>query len=134
MKTSVTTHTLRSLLGLLASSLKYLFNRWGKGLRPRSTATSSGGRADHRTFVHGAGGVVNPDSSSCVSALGIGLMGGPILLYFLSLVSVPLIIVPYRLVPRPMFVPKRRSQQGVVDSRAVTTMRLLLETTMRFQH
>ena len=60
--------------------------------------------------------------------MGVGLMGGPILLYFLSLVSVPLIIVPYRLVPRPMFVPKRRSQQGVVDSRAVTTMSLLLET------
>ena len=76
---------------------------------------------DPRTFVHGAGGVVNPDSSSRVSALGIGLMGGPILLYFLSLVSVPLIP---RLVP--MFVPKKRSQQGVVDSRAVTTPKLAL--------
>ena len=35
--------------------------------------------------------------------------------------SVPLIIVSYCLVPRPMFVPKRRSQQGVVGSRAVMT-------------
>ena len=47
----------------------------------------------------------------------------------ISLVTfVPLIIVPYWLVPRPMFVPKRRSQQGVVGLRAVTTLSLLLET------
>ena len=42
--------------------------------------------------------------------------------------SVPLIIVPYWLVPSPMFVPKRRSQRGVVGSRAVTTLSLLLKT------
>ena len=83
---------------------------------------------DPRTFVHWAGGVVHPDSSSRVSALDVGLLGAPILLYFLLLVSVPLIIGPYRLVPRPMFVPKRRSQKGVGDSRAVTTLSLLLET------
>ena len=79
-----------------------------------------------RGFSYGAWGVVNPESSSHVSALGIGLVGGPILLYFLSLVSVPLIIVPYRLVPRPMFVPKRGNQQGVVDSRVYCSKLRLL--------
>ena len=79
----VTTHALQSLLGLLASSLKWLVRPLGKGSKVRE---------------HG------------------------------NVVSIPLIIVPYHLVPRPMFVPKRRSQQGVVDSRSVTTLSLLLET------
>ena len=75
-----------------------------------------------------AWGGVYPGSIPRVYALSVGLPGGLILLYFLLLVSVSLIIVLQRLVPRPMFVPKRRSQRGVVDSRAITTLSLLLET------
>ena len=42
--------------------------------------------------------------------------------------NIPFIFVPYWQVPSLMFVPKRRSQRGVVGSRAVTTLSLLLET------
>ena len=50
--------------------------------------------ADPGTFAHGAGDVVNRDSSSLVSAQGVGLQGGPILFYFRLVISVPLIINP----------------------------------------
>ena len=82
--------------------------------------------ANPRTFVYGAGGCRSPGFVLSCPCPGSRATGAPILLYFLLLVSVPIILGPYRLVPRPMFVPKRRSQQGVVNSRAVTTF--LLET------
>ena len=83
--------------------------------------------ADPRTVVHGAGFVDNPDLSSRVPALDAGLLGAQYFFTFLSRFRSPY-LVPYCLVPRPMFVPKRRSQQGVVGSRAVMTLSLLLET------
>ena len=73
----VTTHALRSLLGLLASSLKWLVRPLGKGSNVQEHAYGNVVRlwlvawrrselamlADPRTFVHMAGGVVNLDSS-----------------------------------------------------------------------
>ena len=53
---------------------------------------------------------------------------GPNTPFIFLVASAPLIIIPYRQVPSPMFIPKRRSQQGVVGSRAMTTLSLLLET------
>ena len=53
---------------------------------------------------------------------------GPNPFFIFSVTSFPLIIVHYWLVPSPMFVPKTRNQRGVVGSRAVTTLSLLLET------
>ena len=53
---------------------------------------------------------------------------GPNNPFIFLVASVPLIIVPYWLVPSPLFVPKRRSQRGVAGSRALTTLSLLLET------
>ena len=51
--------------------------------------------------------------------------GCPILLHFLYSFPIPLSSAP---IVWSMFVPRRRSQQGVVDSRTVTTLSLLLET------
>ena len=62
------------------------------------------------TVVHGAGDLVNPDSSSRVSALGVGLLG---VQHFLTFVHSFL----FPLSSSPSVFPKRRSQQGVVDSK-----------------
>ena len=60
-------------------------------------------------------------------ARSVGLLGGP----NTSLLSFTHFCSPYHrpLVsgPQAHFVPKRRSQRGVVDSRAITTLSLLLE-------
>ena len=130
----------RSLLRLLASSLKWLVRPLGKGSKVREhgnvvrlmvgslaveqacNARGSSYLCTRRRVCRSPGFVL-----SCLCP-GCQVTGGPILLYFLLLVSVPLIIGPYRLVPRPMFVPKRRSQQGIVESRTITTLILLLET------
>ena len=78
------------------------------------------------TVAQGAGDVDVPDSSPRASPWGSNYWGPT---SFISLIaSVPLIIIPYWLVPSPMFVPKRRSQRGVVGSRAVMTLSLLTET------
>ena len=75
----------------------------------------------HRTAVHRARDVDVPGPYLVSNYWGINTP-------FIFLVAfVPLIIVPYWQVPSPMFVPKRRSQQGVVGSRAITTLSLLLE-------
>ena len=71
--------------------------------------------AGPRTVAQRAGDVDIPGSSSRALALGVELLGAFIFL----VASLPLIIVPYWLVPSPMFVPKRKSQWGVVGSRAV---------------
>ena len=52
---------------------------------------------------------------------------GPNTPFIFLVASIPLIIIPYQQVPSPMFVPKR-SWRGVVGSRAVTTLSLLLES------
>ena len=134
-------HTLRSLLGLLASFLKWLVRPLGNGSKVRE----DGNVVRHMVrSVAAAEQACNACGSSYLRTWGWGCRspefvlsclcprrrasGGPILLYFLLLFSVPIILGPYRLVPRPIFFPKRRSQQGVVESRAVTTLSLLLET------
>ena len=64
--------------------------------------------ADPRTVVHGAGGVVNPDSSSRVSALGVGLLEAQ---YFFTLVySFPLSASPSVWSPGPCSSPREVSK------------------------
>ena len=75
--------------------------------------------AGPRTAIHGATDVDVP---------GLYLVSnywGPNTPFIFLVASVLLIIVPYRLVPSPMFFPKRRSQRGVVGSRATMTLILL---------
>ena len=52
---------------------------------------------------------------------------GPNTPFIFLVATVSLIVVPYQQVPSPMFVPKR-SQLGVVGSRAMITLSLLLKT------
>ena len=78
--------------------------------------------AGHRAVVRGAWDVDVP--ALCL----MSNYWGPNTPFIFLVASVPLIIIPYRKGPSPMFVPKRRSQRGVVSSRAVTTLSLLLET------
>ena len=121
-------HDLQSLLRLLALSLKWLVRPSGKGLKVRehgnvvrpmvgSVAAERACNARGSSYLRTWGrGCRSPGFVLLCLCPGCQATGGPILLYFLLLVSVPLIIGPYHLVPRPMFVPKRRSQQGVVVS------------------
>ena len=78
--------------------------------------------AGPRAVVRRAGDIVGPASCLVLN------YWGPNTPFIFLVASVPLITVPYWQVPSPMFVPKRRSQQGVVGSRAVTNLSLLLET------
>ena len=91
----VTTHSLCFLLGLLALSLKWLVRLLGKGSKIRehgnvvrlmvgsTVAERFAMLADPRTVLHGAGDVVNPNSSSRVSALDVGFLGAQ---YFFTFV------------------------------------------------
>ena len=78
--------------------------------------------AGHRAVVRGAGDIDVP--ALCL----VSNHWGPNTPFIFLAASVPLIIIPYLKGPSPMFVPKRRSQRGVVSSRAVTTLSLLLKT------
>ena len=133
-------HALRFLLGLLALSLKWLVRPLRNGSKVREhgnvvrlmvgiVAGERAWKVRESSYLRTRGqGCRSPGFVLSCLCPGRRVTGGPILLYFLLLVSVPIILGPYRVVPRPMFVPKRRSQQGVVDSRVVTTLSLLLET------
>ena len=83
--------------------------------------------AGPRTVAHGTGMSISWARPLVLSPWVLHYWGPNTSSIFL-VASVPLIIVPYWLVPSPMFIPKRRSQRGVVGSRAVTTLSLLLET------
>ena len=62
--------------------------------------------ADPRTIVHGAGGVVNPHSSSRVSALGVGLQGPQYFFTFVYSFSFPLSPSPSIRSPGPCSSPR----------------------------
>ena len=97
------------------SSTLWLVGQWWSGFTVL---------ADPCTLVHGARGV---DSSSCVSTLGIGVLGGQCFFTFVHLFPFPLSSSPRVWSPGPCSSP-REEKQGVVASRAVTTLSLLLET------
>ena len=62
--------------------------------------------ADRHSFVHGAGDVVNPDSSSRVSALGVGLLGDQYFFTFFYLFPFPLSSSPIVWSPGPCSSPR----------------------------
>ena len=59
-----------------------------------------------RTVVHGAGVVVNPDSSSRVSALGVGLLGAQYFFTFVYSFLFPLLLSPIVWSPGPCSSPR----------------------------
>ena len=129
----MTTHSLSSLLWLLASFPGWSVRPWGAQGSGNTAMLSAywlvAGRRSRLAVVVGPRTIV--PGARDVDAPGSYLVSnnwGPNTPFIFSVTSVPLIIVPYRQVPSPMFVPKRRSQRGVVGSRAVTTLSLLLET------